>query len=261
MSLPITPGAQRFTVRWRDSNELGLSSNSPVLNLHLAAANLNLALNLPQDRWVLFVYGPSTGPAVLYWGELLLMLVLAYALTRIRRTPLRYWQWLLLGIGFSTFSWTALIVVVAWLLALQWRGDRGAALDDTRFNLTQLGLLILSIAALLCLITAIPYGLLGEPEMHVSGNGSQAHALRWFSDFIASGEVPNAGAITLPMWGYKLAMLVWALWLANALIGWLRAGFAAYSNGGYWRAPAKSTPKPGITPTPPIDTTTGEAGR
>ena len=261
LSLPITPGTQRFTVRWRDSNELGLSSSSPALNLHLAAANLNLALNLPQDRWVLFVYGPSTGPAVLYWGELLLMLALAYALTRIRRTPLRYWQWLLLGIGFSTFSWTALIVVVAWLLALQWRGERGAALDDTRFNLTQLGLLILSIAALLCLITAIPYGLLGEPDMHVSGNGSQAHALRWFSDFIANGEVPNAGAITLPMWGYKLAMLVWALWLANALIGWLRAGFTAYSNGGYWRAPKKSAPKPTAIPTAPTDTTSGEAGR
>ncbi len=261
LSLPITPGAQRFTVRWRDSNELGLLSNSPVLDLHLAAANLNLALNLPQDRWVLFVYGPSTGPAVLYWGELLLMLALAYALTRLRRTPLRYWQWMLLGIGFSTFSWTALIVVVAWLLALQWRGDRGAALDDIRFNLTQLGLLILSIAALLCLITAIPYGLLGEPDMHVSGNGSQAHALRWFSDFVASGEVPIAGAITLPMWGYKLAMLLWALWLANALIGLLRGGFAAYGTGGYWRAPKKSTPKPNAIPTVPIDTTGGEAGR
>ena len=32
-----------------------------------------------------------------------------------------------------------------------------------------------------------------------------------------------------------LAMLLWALWLANALIGWLRWGFDAWSRGGYWR--------------------------
>lgn len=261
LSLPITPGAQRFTIRWRESSELGLHNAVPAVNLHLAAANLQLVLNLPQDRWVLFVHGPSTGPAVLYWGELLLMLALAYALTRLRRTPLAYWQWVLLGIGFSTFSWVALAVVVAWLLALQWRAVHGAALNDLRFNLLQLGLIVLSIAALLCLVTAIPYGLLGEPDMQVTGNGSQAHALRWFTDFSASGELPSAGAIALPMWAYKLAMLAWALWLANALIGWLRSGFAAYGNGGYWRALPKSAAKPTVVPTAPIDTTGSEAGR
>ncbi|WP_242512281.1 hypothetical protein [Pseudolysobacter antarcticus] len=261
LSLPITPGAQRFTIRWRESSELGLHNTVPAVNLHLAAANLQLVLNLPQDRWVLFVYGPTTGPAVLYWGELLLMLLLAYALTRLRRTPLAYWQWVLLGIGFSTFSWVALVVVVVWLLALQWRAERGSELNDLRFNLLQLGLIVLSIAALLCLVTAIPYGLLGEPDMQVTGNGSQAHALRWFTDFSASGDLPSAGAIALPMWAYKLAMLAWALWLANALIGWLRNGFAAYGKDGYWRAAAKSAPKPTVIPTAPIDTTGGEAGR
>jgi hypothetical protein len=261
LSLPITPGTQRFTIRWRENNELGLHSIVPAVNLHLAAANLQLLVNLPQDRWVLFVHGPTTGPAVLYWGELLLMLALAYALTRIRRTPLAYWQWLLLGIGFSTFSWVALVVVVAWLLALQWRAEHGAALNDLRFNLLQLGLIVLSIAALLCLVTAIPYGLLGEPDMQVVGNNSQAHALRWFTDFTASGELPSAGAITLPMWAYKLAMLAWALWLANALIGWLRSGFAACGNGGYWRAAPKRTPAATAVPTTPADSTSGDAGR
>jgi hypothetical protein len=40
------------------------------------------------------------------------------------------------------------------------------------------------------------------------------------------------------LWAYKAAMLVWALWLANSLIGWLRWGFHAWMSGGYW----KSTP-------------------
>ena len=33
-------------------------------------------------------------------------------------------------------------------------------------------------------------------------------------------------------------MLAWALWLANAVIGWLRYGFAAWTQDGYWRATA-----------------------
>ena len=49
------------------------------------------------------------------------MLLVAYALARTRRTPLTLTQWILLGIGFSTFSWLALAVVVAWLFALDWR--------------------------------------------------------------------------------------------------------------------------------------------
>jgi hypothetical protein len=39
------------------------------------------------------------------------------------------------------------------------------------------------------------------------------------------------------LWVYKIAMLAWALWLANALIGWLRWGFDAWTRGGYWRKP------------------------
>ena len=37
-------------------------------------------------------------------------------------------------------------------------------------------------------------------------------------------------------------MLAWALWLANALIGWLRDAFAAWTRGGYWR----NAPKPAV---------------
>jgi hypothetical protein len=29
-------------------------------------------------------------------------------------------------------------------------------------------------------------------------------------------------------------MLIWALWVAQALVGWLRWGFGQWSHGGYW---------------------------
>ena len=247
VSLPISPGQHDFTIVFRENADLTTRATTPLVSLGLAAANITLTVSLPDDRWLLATWGPRVGPAVLYWGELLVMILVAYVLSRTRRTNLRFVDWLLLGIGFSTFSWTALIVVVAWLFAFDWRSRITLAPDRT-FNLAQFGLAALTVIALLCLVSAIPQGLLGQPDMHVSGFGSSAHALQWFSDR-STDALPQASAITLPLWVYKVLMLVWALWLANALIGWLRHAFAAWTTQGYWRASKKvASPEPPAAP-------------
>jgi len=106
-------------------------------------------------------------------------------------------------------------------------------------------------ARLLCLIAAIPQGLLGTPDMQVAGNGSSAQSLHWFADR-SLDALPTAGAISVPLWVYKLAMLAWALWLANAVVGWLRYGFAAWTRGGYWRrVPRAVVDVPAASPPPP----------
>jgi hypothetical protein len=86
--------------------------------------------------------------------------------------------------------------------------------------------------------------------MHVAGNGSSAGNLRWFAD--RGDALPGASAISVPLWFYKIAMLAWALWLANALVGWLRKGFDAWTRGGYWRArPRKTVVDIPAAPPPP----------
>ena len=240
VSLPITPGQHAFAITFRENADLGTRTRTPAVSLGLPAANITLTSSLPEDRWLLATWGPRVGPAVLYWGELLVMILVAYALSRTRRTKLTFVDWLLLGIGFSTFSWTALIVVVVWLFAFDWRGRTTLASDGV-FNFAQVSLAALTAVALLCLISAIPQGLLGQPDMHVTGYGSSAHALQWFDDR-SIDALPQAAAITLPLWVYKVLMLVWALWLANALIGWLRNAFASWTTDGYWRARKKVVP-------------------
>lgn len=243
ISLPIVPGRHEFAIVFRENTDLGMRTTTPQVLLGLPAANITLVSTLPEDRWLLATWGPRVGPAVLYWGELLVMILVAYALSRTRRTKLTFVAWLLLGIGFSTFSWGALIVVVAWLFAFDWRG-RTTLASDTAFNLAQVALAALTVIALLCLVSAIPQGLLGQPDMHVTGYGSSAHALQWFDDRSADA-LPRATAITLPLWVYKVLMLLWALWLANALIGWLRQAFASWTTDGYWRATKKvAQPQP-----------------
>ena len=233
ISVPIKPGAQKYSVRFRDNAEMQMSLHTPDVSLGLPAANITLAINVPDDRWLLAAFGPPAGPVILFWGELLVAIVLAWLLARWRNGPLRFHQWLLLVLGFSTFSWLALLVVVAWLFALDWRA-RTAPAANWKFNLAQLGLVGLTLVSLACLFESIRNGLLGRPDMMVSGGGSWANYLQWFADR-STDALPSASVISLPLWMYNVVMLLWALWLAWAVVGWLRKGFAAWMDGGYWR--------------------------
>ncbi|MEO8670602.1 MAG: hypothetical protein ABI411_04745 [Tahibacter sp.] len=234
LSLPLSPGPQNFQIALREERALGLRAPTAALNLNSPAANVQLGLNLPEDRWVLFATGPAVGPAVLYWGELLVMIGFAFALARTRRTPLRAWHWLLLGLGFSTASWFALLLVAAWLLLLDWRARRVGEWTPANFNVVQIAIALASVVALCCIVSAVYSGLLSDPDMGVRGNGSTAHALRWFADQ-SEALLPVASVWSLPLWVHKIAMLAWALWMAVALADWLRWGYAAWSKGGYWR--------------------------
>ncbi len=249
LSLPVTPGSKRYRITVRQAQELGVSAKTPAFDLGLPSANLQLNLNLPANRWVLFTHGPAVGPAVLYWGELIVMILLAWALSRLRRTPLKLWHWLLLGFGFSTASWFALLLVVAWLFALDWR-ERWNTTSTVWFNLVQIGIVLLSVPVMLCFIGAVYAGLLGDPDMSVTGNWSTARNLRWFADQ-SPALLPQAGALTLPIWLHKVAMLAWALWLASALVGWLRWAFEAWTRGGYWRRDVRERVKLPEPPPPP----------
>jgi hypothetical protein len=255
LGLPLLPGVHDFTLRLREPGGAAKTTRTPSFGLLAPAANIDLSLRLPQDRWVLWSWGPTDGPAVLYWPQLVVLLLVAWLLARYAPTPLRLRQWLLLGLGFSAFAWSAFALVVVWLIlmGLRDRSDMSTAPGSTRFNLQQLGLVALTLLALAVLVGAVPQGLLGLPDMHVSGNGSTAWNLRWFADQ-TTGGLPRGGVFSVSLWVYKLAMLAWALWLANALIGWLRWCFEAWTRGGYWRKPAsKLVAAPPPMPEPPHD--------
>lgn len=247
LSIPVRPGSQPLVVRWRESTELGVAARTAPVDLAAPASNLDLSLALPADRWILATRGPPLGPAVLYWPALAVLVLLAWAVSRTGRTPLRFQHWLLLGLGFSTFSWLALLVVAAWLFALDARARWREPSASQWFEAAQVGLLVLTAIALLSLVSAIPQGLLGTPDMQIAGYGSTAAQLQWFADR-TDGSLPVAGAVSVSLWWYKAAMLAWALWLANALLGWLRWGWQAWSAGGYWR---KAAPRPVVGGAPP----------
>jgi hypothetical protein len=76
--------------------------------------------------------------------------------------------------------------------------------------------------------------------MQVAGNGSLAGELRWYQDR-AGAELPQPGLVSIPILAYRGVMLAWALWLAFALLGWLRWGWAQYTRGELWRGRRRLT--------------------
>jgi len=191
-------------------------------------------MQMPQGRWTLLAGGPRLGPAVLFWPLLLVLGLVAFALSRVPLTPLRLHHWLLLALGLTQVSLAAAALVPAWLLVLGWRREHGVELQGRWFSLVQAGIACLSVVALIVLFMSIERGLLGQPAMQIAGNLSSSQLLRWYQDRLGS-QLPGAWVFSLPLLVYRLVMLAWALWLAQALVRWLRWGWESFSAGELWR--------------------------
>jgi hypothetical protein len=250
LSLSALPGTHRWGIAWRSSDGTGLLTRSPAVVLNAAASNLNIALHLPQDRWVLYAYGPGAGPAILYWGELLVFAAVAWLLGRSRLTTLPTRDWLLLGLGLSTFSWSVFVLFVAFVAVFEWRARTGAPRSARRFNLLQVALALLGVLAVLTVVSAVPRGLLAHPDMHFAGQaGPDGTPLYWFLDQ-TQDALPRPGIVSVSLWWYKIAMLAWALWLSFALMRWIKWAWSVFARDGLWRARPARTPPPVVAPAP-----------
>jgi hypothetical protein len=57
--------------------------------------------------------------------------------------------------------------------------------------------------------------------------------------------------LSVSIWFYRLLMLAWALWLATALIRWLKWGWDQFGAGGLWkRSPKKAKARDTVPPPP-----------
>jgi hypothetical protein len=235
VTLPLTPGTQQAQLTWRETRGIVAHFLTPLVNVGSASVNTHIEVNIPDERWILLLDGPRLGPAVLFWGVLLVILLVAAGLGRVPFTPLKTWQWILLGLGLSQVPVWVAALVAGWLLTLGWRA-RAARAEDTPqlFNFYQIVLAVWTLFALISLIFAVNIGLLGQPDMQITGNGSHNGMLHWYQDR-SSETLPQAWVLSVPLMVYRLLMLAWALWLAYALLGWLRWGWSCFSKDGLWR--------------------------
>lgn len=245
--VPLKPGAQNLVVEWRLPSDGGFWTLADAVGLPVEAANVSTELHPPRDRWLLLSKGPLMGPAFRFWGVLVFALLAAVVLSRIPNSPLRLHEWMFLSLGLTQVPVFLALLVIGWIFFLRWRGgDAYQKLPVWAYNLCQVALILLTLIAIGIFIGIASSGLLGDPEMYIIGNGSSDSRLVWY-DARTGGDLPQPGYASISVWWYRLAMLLWALWLAAALVRWLRLGWKNSSNGGHFRkSPEK--PKPAVPP-------------
>ncbi len=145
----------------------------------------------------------------------------------------------LLALGLSVCSLPSAVLMLLWVLALAARPALMARLKGSRLkNLLQVAGMLLGAVAVIALVISVPLALLSSPDMRIEGNGSSSYFYRWFVDVLGE-DAHTPWVLSVPLWVYRAAMLGWSLWLAFALIRWVRDAWAAYSQTGLWFSKAE----------------------
>ncbi len=244
ITLPVNPGMQDVEISWRAKDALRTFFKTPRVKLNEKNTNSIIDLQISKDRWILGLGGPLFGPAVLFWGMLVVVALLSFGLGKSKLTPLNVIQWFLLATGLLVASPWAVVCAVAWFVALDQRKHLIPSVDLYTFRFIQVGCILLTIVFAVSLFTSISHGLLGVPNMQLGAPSTSlieshfdlpsVYQLQWYQD-TNSDLLPRAWVFSLPLLVYRLLMLVWALWLALSLLKWMRWGWDCFASQGLWQ--------------------------
>ncbi len=242
--VPVQPGRQSVEVAWRTTQNMHTLASAGHVTLPVDGANATTVMSMPESRWILWADGPLRGPAVRFWAILACAIVVALVLGSVAMSPLSRVQWVLLALGLTQVHVVAALIVVAWFFLLACRGRQNAdSLTAWRFNGIQVAVVLTTFVVLGILVVAVGEGLLGSPKMFIVGNNSTSTRLNWFQPRVGPA-LPEPFVVSISVWFYRLLMLLWALWLANALLSWLKWGWNQFTQGGGWRPlPRREKPK------------------
>ncbi len=249
LEVNLKPGAQRIEVVWQQPGGIKNLYRVPEVKLGRHSANATVNVNLPGDRWLLLAGGPSWGPAVLFWGFLLTILLGGLILGRIKLSPLKTWQWMLLGLGLTQVPVAVTLVIVGWFIVLSWRSKQPPK-NVFLHNAFQIILALWTVVTLGCFVGVVYNGLAVRPDMQVAGAGSTNTSLVWYMDRVTDA-LPTPWVMSFPILVWKLIMLGWALWLAASIIKWAPWAWRSWSVGTLWRKGPKKPKRVVRAPAPP----------
>ncbi len=257
LTFSAEPGKHTVAVKWRQDLTAGVVLRAPEVTLSSGGANVLTTIDVPDNKWLIWAGGPRWGAVVTLWQYVLVLLLAAFLLGRYAPTEeVKTHDWFILGLGMTQVPVIAPILVVVWLIAVGMRGKQ-RDMQWWRHNLQQLFLVGLSGLAMLCMYWAVYEGLLFQPDMQVDGAGSYGSHLQWYQDRTL-GDLVTPWVLWLPLWIWRVLMLLWALWLAWATFRWVRWSWRQASLDGLWKMPPK-TDGPATTATGPATAPGGPA--
>jgi len=231
----LQPGAQSVQIQWVEDVTIETVVAMPAIEMPDEAANVRSQMLIPASRWVLWAQGPQRGPAVRFWVILAVSLLIAWILGNHLDSPLATWEWMLLVIGLTQVNVLSSLLIVGWLFSINGRRRLDPnSMKRATFNFLQVSNVILTLTAIGLLIGVVAAGLLGSPRMFIVGNESFEGDLNWFTP--RSGKMlPKPWVVSVSIWYYRFFMLLWALWLANSLLQWLKEWWKSLVQGTGWR--------------------------
>ena len=235
LALPISPGTHNVQITMRANVSDQLLFSSPKINLHASSSNITTKINVSTQRWILWTKGPLLGPAILYWGELLAFILIAFLVSRVKFSPLSTANWLVLGFGLSLSNWGILVLIALWFSAVTASQHRPQNMQRVPFNTSQVLLYILSVVAVVSLVSVVPISLLSAPNMGIEGYQSYGNDLTWFADK-ADDILPTVSVLSISIWFYKAIMLFWVIWLSTSLLAWIKWAWKTLGTNGYWKS-------------------------
>ncbi|MFN5272902.1 MAG: hypothetical protein ACK5E3_06845 [Planctomycetota bacterium] len=218
----LQPGAQQVLIEWTQEIPIASVVSMPAIQMPQEVANIRSQMLIPSSRWVLWANGPQRGPAVRFWVVLAVSLLAGWVLGSRMESPLATWEWMLLMIGLTQVHIVSSLLIVAWLFSIQFRRRLNPhSIGGFSFNFLQVSNVLLTIVAIGLLIGVVTAGLLGTPRMFIVGNESFEGNLNWFTPR-SDRSLPEPWVLSVSIWYYRFLMLLWALWLANSLLQWLK---------------------------------------
>ncbi len=236
VNIPLHPGVTNVLLKWIEKRGIATFFQTTSFDLGLPLTNIKIELIYSQNRWPLFVKGPLMGPAVLFWGAVVLVILLGLILGKIKHIPISSLQWILLGIGLLPVDPLIIILVFGAILLLHFRGyywERLDRLGALKFNFMQAVLVFVCVVAFFALVFALQNGLLGLPNMQIMGNGSYPGHLFWYQD--KAQTLPKCLFFSTNIWIYRSVMLLWALWLVRSIINWAPWLWHNFNKGKGWK--------------------------
>lgn len=236
--LAIKPGLHHYKVSWKMPSVRTFAQHIPPIKIDIESVNFEQEYILGH-RWLIAVSGPEWGPAILFWGKLILALLLSIALSIGSWSPLSRLDWFLLMAGLTQHHASSWLLVFIWFGAFALRRRIASQLLKSTFlfNLVQFALASGTIVFLSVMYFITKSNLLSLADMQVTGAGSSMFMLKWYVDRFANGESsPQVAVYSLPLWFWSAMMLVWALWFASRLYRWLIWAWECINAGGGWRS-------------------------
>lgn len=240
LQLDVPVGESVLNLVFEQKRE-GFKVKSPLIIFDAPVANLSWNVLPNKSEWIVWVTSSGLSPAILVWGLLFVIIFLAVAFKKFFKAPFfpSTIGWVGLLAPLVTLSAFAVSIIVLFIVTLEFKFRKFSSVLPEKiekmkyWNLYQFLLLGLAFASFNYFLSGVYQGLLGTPDMMVRSFEPSKGVFYFFVDKVDKGFF-DAQVISIPLWWWRILILIWALWISRALVGRFGGIWGLLCLGGLW---------------------------